>query len=190
MVFFIIYQVCKMPFELTILGSSSATPTPDRFPSAQYLVSGDHHMLIDCGEGAQIQMMRNGLKSFKVDKIFISHLHPDHFLGLPGLISSMSLQGRTAALDLYCPKGLQEILEVQFLFGEVHLNYELNYHIHEGDKKEVIFEDKRLKIISFPVNHRVPCRGFLFIEKKLPRKINKLIPETSSLPQEAYTVLR
>src|ERR1039458_7378814 len=152
-----------MPFELTILGSSSATPTPDRYPSAQFLVSGEHYMLLDCGEGAQMQIMRYGLKSFRSDKIFISHLHPDHFLGLPGLISSLSLKGRTLPLDIFCPKGLQEILEVQFLFGEVHLSYELIFHIHEDKAKQIIFEDKNLKVYSFPVNHRSPCWGFLFI---------------------------
>jgi len=179
-----------MSFELTILGSSSATPTPDRFPSAQFLVAGEHYMLIDCGEGAQIQMMRYGLKSFRLDKIFISHLHPDHFLGLPGLISSLSLKGRTLPLDIFCPKGLQEILEVQFLFGEVHLSYELIFHIHPNEGKQIIFEDKNLKIYSFPVNHRAPCWGFLFMEKKYPRKMNKLLPEASKLPPEAYQVLR
>src|SRR6202035_3942607 len=84
-----------MPFELTILGTSSATPTIDRHPSAQFLVLGDHYMLLDCGEGAQIQLLRYGLRMFKISKIFISHLHPDHYLGLPGLLSSLSLKGRT-----------------------------------------------------------------------------------------------
>jgi len=118
-----------MSFELTILGSGSATPTPERYPSAQFLVFADHYILIDCGEGTQVQMMRYGVKSFRLDMVFISHLHPDHFLGLPGLLSSLSLKGRKEPLDIYCPKGLKEILEVQFLHGEVHLSYELRYHI-------------------------------------------------------------
>ena len=179
-----------MSFELTILGSGSATPTPERYPSAQFLVFADLYILIDCGEGTQVQMMRYGVKSFRLDMVFISHLHPDHFLGLPGLISSLSLKGRTEPLDIYCPKGLQEILDVQFLFGEVHLNYELNYHIFDDSSERIEFEDKNLKVSSFELNHRLICRGFVFQEKKSSRKIKKELPNASKLPPEAYPVLR
>jgi len=179
-----------MPFELTILGSGSATPTPDRFASSQFLNFANHNILIDCGEGSQIQMIRFGVKSFKVDMIFISHLHPDHFLGLPGFISSLSLKGRTEPLDIYCPVGLKEILDVQFHFGEVHLGYEIRYHsfTESGERKE--YEDQYISVFSFPVNHRVPCRGFVFQEKKSIRRINKSINSASKLPNESFPVLR
>ncbi len=179
-----------MSFELTILGSGSATPTPERYPSAQFLVFADHYILIDCGEGTQVQMMRYGVKSFRMDMVFISHLHPDHFLGLPGLISSLSLKGRTEPLDIYCPKGLQEILDVQFLFGEVHLSYELRFHIFKDSSENIEFEDKNLSVLSFELSHRLACRGFVFKEKKTPRKIKKERTDASKLPPEAYSVLR
>jgi len=179
-----------MPFELTILGSGSATPTPERYPSAQFLVFGDHHILIDCGEGAQVQMMRYGVKMFRLDLVFISHLHPDHFLGLPGLISSLSLKGRKEPLDIYSPRGLQEILEVQFLFGEVHLSYELRFHVFNDSNESIELDDKYLTAYSFALSHRVACRGFVFKEKKPSRKIKKDLPDASKLPPEAYPVLR
>ncbi len=179
-----------MSFELTILGSGSASPTPDRFASSQFLNFANHYILIDCGEGSQIQMMRFGVKSFKVDMIFISHLHPDHYLGLPGFISSLGLKGRMEPLDIYCPVGLKEILEVQFQFGEVHLGYEIRYHVFAEEVENVEFEDQYLKIYSFPLNHRVTCRGFLFQEKKSVRKINKPANSEVKLPNESYPVLR
>ena len=179
-----------MPFELTILGSGSATPTPERYPSAQFLVFADHHILIDCGEGAQVQMMRYGVKMFRLDLVFISHLHPDHFLGLPGLISSLSLKGRKEPLDIYCPKGLQEILDVQFLFGEVHLSYELRFHVFNESSENIELDDKYLTVFSFALSHRLTCRGFVFREKKASRKIKKELPDASKLPPEAYPILR
>jgi ribonuclease Z len=179
-----------MAFELTILGTSSATPTPDRHPSAQYLVFGDQHMLVDCGEGAQIQLMRYGLKTFRISKIFISHLHPDHYLGLPGLLSSLSLKGRTEPLEIYAPKGMQEIIDVQFLYGDVFLTFDIKYHILENDGERQLFKDKYLEVRCFPVVHRIPCWGFLFKEIKLPRKINKDLPVAQKLPVDAYPVLR
>jgi ribonuclease Z len=179
-----------MGFELTILGTSSATPTPDRHPSAQYLVFGDHYILVDCGEGAQIQLMRYGLKSFRINHILISHLHPDHYLGLPGLLSSLSLKGRTEPLDIYAPKGMQEIIDVQFLYGEVYLTFDITYHVLEDHGEKLIFEDKNLQIYSFPLLHRIPCWGFLLKEKKFPRKINKQLPDAQKLPVDAYPLFR
>ena len=179
-----------MPFELTILGCGSATPTPERYPSAQFLVFADHHILIDCGEGAQVQMMRYGVKMFRLNLVFISHLHPDHFLGLPGLISSLSLKGRKEPMDIYCPKGLKEILDVQFLFGEVHLSYELRFHVFNDSKESIELDDKYLTVFSFALNHRLACRGFVFREKKASRKIKKELPDASKLSPEAYPVLR
>lgn len=101
-----------MIFELVILGNSSATPTLHRFPSAQYLKMLDHHMLIDCGEGTQIQMQRYKIKKSKIKHIFISHVHADHMLGLPGLLFSMSLMQRTEPLNIYGPEALFEILDL------------------------------------------------------------------------------
>src|SRR6476659_2046793 len=103
-----------MKFEVTILGSSSATPIFHRNPTSQILNINAKLLMIDCGEGTQQQMLRYGIKYHKIDHIFISHLHGDHFFGLIGLISSMHLNGRTKALYLFCPPELKEILDLQF----------------------------------------------------------------------------
>src|ERR1051326_8824940 len=107
-----------MSFELTILGISSATPTLNRHPTAQFLNFANQSILLDCGEGTQMQLLKYGLKTFRISKIFISHLHPDHFLGLPGLLGTYSLKGRQQSLDIYAPDGLREIIEVQFRLGQ------------------------------------------------------------------------
>ena len=114
-------------FDLTILGCSSATPTSKRNPTAQLLNIAERFFLIDCGEATQIQLRRYKLKFQRINHIFISHLHGDHYLGLLGLLSSMHLLGRTTELHLYCPAELQEIIEVQYKHSETRLNYQLVY---------------------------------------------------------------
>src|SRR5688500_16497882 len=104
-----------MAFEVTILGCSSATPTPDRHPSAQLLNIREQFMLIDCGEGTQNQMLKYRIRYNRIRHVFISHLHGDHYYGLPGLIATMSVNGRTEPLCLFGPPPLKEILDLQFL---------------------------------------------------------------------------
>ena len=118
-------------FELTILGCSSATPTSKRNPTAQLLNIAERFFLIDCGEATQIQLRRFKIKFQKIDHIFISHLHGDHYLGLIGLLSSLHLLGRTIELHLYCPAELQEIIEIQFKHSQTFLNYKIIYHCHK-----------------------------------------------------------
>jgi ribonuclease Z len=178
-----------MVFELTILGTSSATPTVDRHPSAQYLSFGKHNFLLDCGEGCQIQMLRYGLKSFRINKIFISHLHPDHYLGLPGLLSSYSLKGRTEPLEIYAPEGLKEILEVQFKYGEVHISYPISYITLKPGQQQ-IYHDKNISVYAFEVQHRLKCWGFVFKEDKMPRKVLKEAVAGVKLPPNAFSILR
>src|SRR6476646_6622669 len=117
-------------FELTILGCSSATPTSTRNPTAQLLNIAERFFLIDCGEGTQMQLRKFRVKFQRIDHIFISHLHGDHYLGLMGLLSSMHLLGRKQDLHLYCPAELQEILEVQYKHSQTRLNYRIIYHHH------------------------------------------------------------
>ena len=107
-------------FELTILGCSSATPTSTRNPTAQLLNIAERFFLIDCGEATQIQLRKFKLKFQRINHIFISHLHGDHYLGLIGLLSSMHLMGRTIELHLYCPAELQEIIEIQFKHSQTY----------------------------------------------------------------------
>lgn len=160
-------------FELTILGCSSATPTSKRNPTAQLLNIAERFFLIDCGEATQIQLRRFKLKFQRINHIFISHLHGDHYLGLMGLISSMHLLGRTIELHLYCPAELQEIIEVQFKHSQSYIKFQIIYHPHQYVDNAIIFEDERVEVRTLVLNHRIPCCGFIFKEKSLPSTISK-----------------
>ncbi len=160
-------------FEVTILGAGSASPTLTRNPSSQLLNLSETYFLIDCGEGTQIQLRKNKLSWAKIDHIFISHLHGDHYLGLLGLLQSMHLLGRKKILHLYCFPELKEIIDIQNKYSFTVLNYEIEYHFLSSKKHEKIAETKHVCIYSFPLNHRIPCVGFLFKELESPRKIIK-----------------
>jgi ribonuclease Z len=162
-------------FELTILGCSSATPTSKRNPTAQLLNIAERFFLIDCGEATQIQLRKFKLKFQRINHIFISHLHGDHYLGLVGLISSMHLLGRTVDLHLFCPAELQEIIEVQFKHSQSYINYKIVYHPHKYVNNDLIFEDERVEVRTLVLNHRIPCCGFVFKEKQLLANISKEI---------------
>ena len=160
-------------FEVTILGAGSASPTLTRNPSSQLLNLSETYFLIDCGEATQIQLRKNKLSWAKIDHIFISHLHGDHYLGLLGLLQSMHLLGRKKTLHLYCFPELKEIIDIQNKYSFTVLNYEIEYHFLSSKKHEKIAETKHVCIYSFPLNHRIPCVGFLFKELESPRKIIK-----------------
>lgn len=162
-------------FELTILGCSSATPTSTRNPTAQLLNIAERFFLIDCGEGTQMQLRRFKVKFQRIDHIFISHLHGDHFLGLMGLLSSMHLLGRNNELHLYCPAELQEIIEVQNKHSQTRLNYQIIYHHHTYENDALLFEDDKVEVRSIVLNHRIPCSGFIFREKPGTGNISKEI---------------
>ena len=162
-----------MRFDVTILGSSSATPIYNRNPSSQLLNCNERYFLIDCGEGTQVQLIRNGLKAQKIDHILISHLHGDHYLGLIGLLSSLHLNGRTRPIYLYAPKELIEILDVQFKYSETKLRYPIIFRATQVEFPEKIFESNDLIIETFALDHRIPCTGFKFSQKKRLRKIIK-----------------
>lgn len=159
-------------FEVLILGSSSATPMFGRNPSAQILRADEQLILIDCGEGTQMQLSRFGIKANRINHIFISHLHGDHYLGLIGLISSMNLMGRKKDLKLYGPKGLDEILDIQFKYSDTQLNFKLHFVETNPDTAEMIYENQEFKVTTFPLEHRIPCTGFLFQEKASRAKID------------------
>ena len=167
-----------MKFEVTILGSSSATPIFNRNPSAQIINVNEKLYLLDCGEGTQQQLLRYGIKASRIDEILISHLHGDHYLGLVGLLSSMHLIGRTKPLNLYGPTELQEILEVSFRHSQTMLRYPIIFHATRTDKSEKIFENYDVVIETFPLEHRIPCTGYKFSEKqRLPRMIKEKVKE-------------
>ncbi len=160
-------------FKLTILGCSSATPTSKRNPTAQLLNIAERNILIDCGEATQIQLRKFKQKFQRINHIFISHLHGDHYLGLVGLLSSMHLLGRTKELQLFCPKELKEIIDIQLTASHTRLNFNIIYHFHSYIDDEVLFEDEKFEVRAIKLNHRIPCCGFKFIEKPIPANINK-----------------
>jgi ribonuclease Z len=162
-----------MSFNITILGSSGALPAYGRFTSAQLVEIQNRHFLVDCGEGAQMQMMRFQANFHRINHIFISHLHGDHYLGLMGLIFTMHLLRRTNDLHLYSHTGLDEIITTQLKHSRSVPNFKIIFHRLEKDVQEVIYEDDALTVETIPLIHRLPCSGFLFREKTKPRRVNK-----------------
>ncbi len=164
----------QMPFQLTILGSSSAMPTSKRYPTAQVLNVLGRFFLIDCGEGAQHQIRKNKIGFGRLDHIFISHLHGDHFFGLIGFISTQVLLKRTKDLHIFAHSELQRYTQFQLDFmGMKELGFRLVFHPLNFKKTQVILEDEKLTITSFPLKHRIPCCGFLFREKEKEPNIKK-----------------
>ena len=162
-----------MKFEVNILGCGAATPTLKRNPTAQLVNLHDKFFLIDCGEGTQIALRKNKLKFQKINHIFISHLHGDHYLGLIGLISSMHLLGRTRKLTIYGPPGIREIVDVNLRLSQTVLKFECDIVELDLKEKTFLFDDKSLEVFAFPLKHRITCNGFLLKEKKRKPKIDK-----------------
>jgi len=162
-----------MAFSISVLGSSAATPTSSRNPSAVVVNMDYTYFLMDCGEGTQVQIRKSKIKLQKIRHIFISHLHGDHFFGLIGLISTLHLLGRKDDLDIYGPEGLEKVIEIQLEASQTMLNYPLHFHITNPNQAEVVYETDEHFVKSFPLDHRIPTTGFLFAEKLKPRKIKK-----------------
>jgi len=158
--------------KLTILGCNAATPRKNAQTTAQLLEIKGSLILIDCGEGTQIQLRKLGIKFARIQHIFISHLHGDHFYGLIGLISTFRLLGRDADLHIYGPKGIKEIIILQLKLAKSWTDYSLYFHELESSKSEVVFEDEKISVTTIPLDHRVYTNGYLFKEKIGPRKIN------------------
>ena len=158
--------------KINILGCYAATPRTITNPTAQVLEIKKHLFLIDCGEGTQVQLRKNKIKFSKIEHIFISHLHGDHFYGLIGLISTFTLLNRLNDLHVYGPQGIKEIILLQLKYSKSYTGYNLYFHELENDQSEVVFEDDKVKVTTIPLNHRVYTNGFLFKEKNTLRKIN------------------
>jgi ribonuclease Z len=158
--------------KLTILGCYAATPRTITNPTSQLLEIKNRMFLIDCGEGTQVQLRKNKIKFSKINQVFISHLHGDHFFGLIGLISTFSLLGRTTDLHIYGPKGIKEIILLQLRLSNSWTNYGLYFYELELDESETIFEDEKVLVTTIPLKHRVYTNGFLFQEKVGERKLD------------------
>jgi ribonuclease Z len=159
--------------KLTILGSSSALPTSERYPSAHVLNAHERLFLIDCGEGTQMQLRKTRIRFAKINHIFISHLHGDHVFGLYGLLSTFSLMGRKSPLHLYAPENYNGILHSHLKDFDIHLSFEIDFFPLKGKNPVQILDDKYITVTSFPLNHRIPAFGFLFREKPKERNIIK-----------------
>ncbi len=158
-----------MKFALTILGVNAATPAYGRFPTSQVLQIHHHFFLLDCGEGAQMRMGDFNIPRHKIRQIFISHLHGDHIFGLPGLLFSFDLAGRTDPLDIYSPAGLEEMILAQLRPGGV-LSFPIAFHEIDTTRPGLVFENQSLTVESIPLRHGIPTVGFIFREK--PRPLN------------------
>ncbi|TVQ88912.1 MAG: ribonuclease Z [Bacteroidetes bacterium] len=170
-------------FQVYILGCSAATPTSERHTTAQVLNYHNNYFLLDCAEGSQMQMRGMRLPLMKINHIFISHLHGDHYLGLPGLLFSYHLLGKKNNLNIYAPAGLKEIIETQFRISELKTVYPITFHlIKEG--RQLLYEDKNITVESIEMLHRLPTYGFLIKEKPALRNMRKDAIEKYNIPVE------
>lgn len=150
---------------LTILGSGSALPTRDNFPTSQLLDIREKQFLIDCGEGTQIRLRQMGLKLNRLGHVFISHLHGDHCFGLIGFISTLGMLNRTADLYIHGPAGIRELFEPQLSFFCSDSPFNVIFEEFDARESVIVYEDRSLTVTTLPLRHRVPCAGFLFREK-------------------------
>jgi len=175
-------------FGVTILGNNSALPAYDRHPTAQVVTLNEQLFLIDCGEGTQMQMARYKIRRSRIQHIFISHLHGDHYFGLIGLLTSMGLLGREQDLHIYAPAELEQIIDLQLKVADTTLPYPL--HFHPLDKEGLLVDERKFSVECFHTQHRIPCWGFLIREKKKPRKIDRDKAVARGIPAAYYERLK
>lgn len=171
-----------MTFKINILGCGSALPTSQHYASSQVIQVHNRYYIVDCGEGCQIQLRRQHIPFNKVHAIFISHLHGDHCFGLMGVITSFSLLGRTIPLHVYAPDELKDILFTQIEMFCHSLGYTIEFHSVDTTLNQVFYEDNVVTVTSIPLNHRVPCCGFLFREKDDPTHSYAYCSDTKYIP--------
>lgn len=175
-------------FGVTILGNNSAIPAYDRHPTAQVVTLNEQLFLIDCGEGTQMQLSRYKIRRSRINHIFISHLHGDHYFGLPGLVTSMGLMGRENDLHLYAPAPLEQILQLQLDVADTKLPFKLHFHPLGDDP--VLVNNEKFSVECFRVYHRIDCWGFVIRENKKPRKIDRDKAVAHNVPAVYYERLK
>ena len=173
-----------MGINVLILGSGSALPTINSHQSAQIVEVNNRPFLIDCGEGTQVESRRNKVRIQQINHIFISHLHGDHFFGLVGLMSTMHLLGRDKDIHIHGPKGIADIVLMQFKIASSYLSFKMHFH-EVNEESKVLFEDKSVKISALPLAHRIPTFGFLVEEKVAYRKLIVEAIEKYHIPKHA-----
>lgn len=176
--------------KLTILGCYAATPRALTNPTAQVLEMQGHLFLIDCGEGTQVQLRKNNIKLSRIKHIFISHLHGDHFFGLPGLISTLRLLGRDAELHIYGPKGIKQAITLLLKLSESWTNFPLLFHELESKTSEFILDDKKVSVHTIPLVHRIYTNGFLFKENPRPRTLKPEAAQAYGIDKSQYNRIK
>lgn len=177
-------------FSVLILGNASAAPTLTRNHTSQLININEQYYLMDCGEGTQLKLREHKIKLQRINHIFISHLHGDHYLGLIGLVQTMHLLGRTSNLHIYCPGNIKEVIDVHLKASESQLKYPIIYKTVNSKKSELVFENNKLEVISIPLKHKIPCSGYLFKEKPKPRKINSKSIKSYEVPKYQINKLK
>ena len=167
-------------FNVIILGNGSAVPTSFQNPTSQLVTYGKKRFLIDCGEGTQMQMIKFKIGHSNINHIFISHLHGDHFFGLIGLLNTFHLYGRKTMLNIYAPRELKKVIDIQLEASNSILNYTLFFHFLEEIENRPLYEDNHISVEHFPLKHRIPTYGFVFREKIGQRKLMKSFVEEYS----------
>lgn len=162
-----------MSFRIKILGNNSAIPAFGRNPSAQLVILHNQYLLIDCGEGTLSSLLNLKINFNKINHIFISHLHGDHYYGIMGLISSMQLYGRKKSLNVYAPPLLEDIIHLNLKASDTTLNFDITFHTYETETNQILLDHKYFTVASFPLEHRVVCYGFVIKEKPKPYRIRK-----------------
>ena len=162
-----------MNFTLNVLGTASALPTTERYPSAQVLDVRGRLFMIDCGEGAQMQMRKAGISFLKIEHICLSHIHGDHIFGLFGLLSTMGMLGRSSQLNIYAPKNFHPVLKFFLSYFGEGLQFHINYVPLDMKQPEIIYDNKTVELLAFPLNHRIETFGFIIREKMPQYNVHK-----------------
>ncbi len=171
-----------MEFNFTPLGISAAVPFNDRHLAAHILQIHSEIFLIDCGEGTIFQLQKFKIKYNSINHIFISHLHGDHFFGLPGLLTTMAMNGRKEPLYIYSPTGLEEIISTNFKFSNYRSPYPIHFLNIDANKSTHLIDNNKFKVDSFTLHHRIPTIGFYFEEKPLPLNLRIEVIEQYDIP--------
>lgn len=179
-----------MSFSVQILGSGSAVPTSSRGLTSQFVSCSNRYYLIDCGEGTQTQMRRFGVKFQRIDAVLISHLHGDHYFGLIGLLSTMNLLGRVKPIQIFAPKELKKILDLQLEYDGSRLTFAVEFISVDASQETVLLEDDKVKIYSFPLSHKVPTTGFKFTQKEKQRHLLVDKAKSHGVKIEHYHLLK
>lgn len=175
-----------MSLSVKILGSNSASFAHNRHHTSQVVQAGSELFMVDCGEGTQLRCKKFGVKLSRINNIFISHLHGDHYYGLMGLLSTMHLYGREKDLLLVGPPGLAEIITVQFKYSDTDLNFKIDYREWIPGTIQTIFDSAQLSVETIPLDHRVSCSGYLFKEKPKGRRLNREVISEQLPPNEVH----